>query len=154
YTTLFRSKLRPKDCSSSFDIVVVEAGSSLGFVNPLISREKRKPTSSTIPATITICFMRGVFILKLGVCFGFLGRVFHFVNKYFCWLKAWYEMLRNNNRCIFRDVPSSFLSSLFYHEATKTPYINIFAINHVVFDYFEKCFYRFLNVNFLNSCLC
>jgi len=51
----------------------------------------------------------------------------HVLNKYFCWLERWNEVLRYINGYVALDVAPDFFLSSFDYEASKTPDVNIVA---------------------------
>src|SRR5690606_15091669 len=65
---------------------------------------------------------------------------------------ARYVVLGNYNCSILGNITCSLLSSLFNNEASKPSHVNILSTYHRVFYHLKKRLYRFLNINFLNSC--
>src|SRR5690606_13745243 len=125
---------------------------SSSFTKPLISRLNNIPISTTTEPITIYCFVfiSILFYLRIN-CFSFFVSYFYFIHKSFCWLKARNKMFWNNNSCILRDISRCFFRSFLYNKTTKSSNINILSINHRVFYYFEKRFYRFLYIYLLNS---
>jgi len=94
-----------------------------------VGPEERQRLATRPPPSLNPEKERTEKTISLGQLINKLNHL-NFFDKHFGRLEARYEVLLDNNRGIFRNVPSYFLGSLFVYKAAKPPNVYIFPISH------------------------